>query len=182
MKYVNRLRPSPAMVVAVLALCLSMGGIGYAAGKIGSKDLKVNAVKSRHIAGGAVTKQAIHRGAVVSVKLANSAVTTAKLGDNAVKAAKLAGTVDGLNSVNVPANDTATTTVSATTPDSCSTQSSRWLTAPTAIVSMTTRALCFFRRRCCVVARRHCPRRSRRGLPPSSNMRGIQTPVASAIS
>ena len=112
MKYVNRLRPSPTMVVAVLALCLSMGGIGYAAGKIGSKDLKVDAVKSRHIAGGAVTKQAIHRGAVASVKLANSAVTTAKLGDNAVKAAKLAGTVDGLNSVNVPANDTATTTVS----------------------------------------------------------------------
>ena len=75
MKYVNRFRPSPAMVVAVLALCLSMGGIGYAAGKIGSKDLKVDAVKSRHIAGGAVTKPAIHRGAVVSVKLAKSAVT-----------------------------------------------------------------------------------------------------------
>ena len=112
MRYVNRMRPSPAMVVAVLALCLSMGGIGYAAGKIGStKSSNPNAVKSRHVPGGAVTKQAIHRGAVVSVKLANSAVTTAKLGDNAVKAAKLAGTVDGLNSVNVPANDTATTTV-----------------------------------------------------------------------
>jgi hypothetical protein len=99
------------MIVAVLALCLSMGGIGYAAGKIGSHDLKVDAVKSRHIDGGAVTKQAIHRGAVVSVKIANHAVTTAKLGDNSVKASKLAATVDGLNSINVPGNDTATTTV-----------------------------------------------------------------------
>lgn len=108
----RRFRPSPAMVVAVIALCMSMGGIGYAAGKIGSHELKVDAVKSRHIAGGAVTKQAIHRGAVVSAKLGNRVVTTAKLNDNAVKAGKLAGTVDGLNSVNVPANDTATTTVS----------------------------------------------------------------------
>jgi len=112
MKNARRFRPSPAMIVAIVALCLSMGGIGWAAAKIGSHDIKSNAVKSRHIASGAVTKHAIHKGAVVGVKIANRTVTSGKLADNAVKADKLAATVDGLNSLNVPANDTATTTAS----------------------------------------------------------------------
>ena len=107
MRILGRLRPSPAMVVALIALFVAMGGIGYAAAKIGSKDIKVNAVKSRHIANGAVTKKAIHRGAVVGVKIANGTVTGRKLASNSVRASKLAGTVDGLNSVNVPANATA---------------------------------------------------------------------------
>ena len=108
----GRFRPSPAMAVALVALFVSMGGIGYAAAKIGSHDIKKNAVKSRHIANGAVTKQGIHRGAVVGVKIANRTVSSAKLADGSVRAAKLAGTVDGLNSLNVPANDAASTTVS----------------------------------------------------------------------
>lgn len=111
MRILGRLRPTPAMVVALIALFVAMGGIGYAAAKIGSKDIKVNAVKSRHIANGAVTKKAIHRGAVVGVKIANGTVTGRKLASNSIRASKLAGTVDGLNSVNVPANATASTTV-----------------------------------------------------------------------
>lgn len=111
MRILERFRPSPAMIVALVALFVAMGGIGYAAAKIGSHDIKANAVKSRHIAGGAVTKHAIHRGAVVGVKIANRTVTAGKLADNSVRASKLAGTVDGLNSLNVPANDTASTTV-----------------------------------------------------------------------
>ena len=111
MRILGRLRPTPAMVVALIALFVAMGGIGYAAAKIGSKDIKVNAVKSRHIANGAVTKKAIHKGAVVGVKIANGTVTGRKLASNSIRASKLAGTVDGLNSVNVPANATASTTV-----------------------------------------------------------------------
>ena len=64
----------------------------------------------------------------------------------------------------------------------CSTPSFRWRTAPTAIASTTTRAPCSSRRRCCAVARRHCPRRSRRALRHSFSTRGIRTPAASAIS
>jgi hypothetical protein len=100
------------MAVALIALFVAMGGIGYAAAKVGSRDIKVNAVKSRHIANGAVTKRAIHKGAVVGVKIANRTVTGGKLANNSVRASKLGATVDGLNSLNVPANDAATTTVS----------------------------------------------------------------------
>jgi hypothetical protein len=105
-------RPSPAMIVSLIALFVSMGGIGYAASRIGSHEIKKNAVKSRHIKNGDVTKRDLHRAAVVTVKLADRAVTRSKLVDNAVAASKLAATVDGLNSLNVPANDTASTTVS----------------------------------------------------------------------
>jgi hypothetical protein len=100
------------MAVALIALFVAMGGIGYAAAKVGSRDIKVNAVKSRHIANGAVTKRAIHKGAVVGVQIANRTVTGGKLANNSVRASKLGATVDGLNSLNVPANDAATTTVS----------------------------------------------------------------------
>jgi hypothetical protein len=100
------------MIVALIALFVAMGGIGYAAAKVGSRDIKVNAVKSRHLGNGAVTKQAIHKGAVVGVKIRNGTVTGGKLANGSVRALKLGGTVDGLNSLNVPANDAATTTVS----------------------------------------------------------------------
>jgi hypothetical protein len=90
------------MAVALVALFVAMGGVGYAAAKIGSRDIKVNAVKSRHMAKGAVNTRAI----------ANRAVTSRKLAAGSVRAAQLAGTVDGLNSLNVPANDAASTTVS----------------------------------------------------------------------
>src|SRR4051812_45827525 len=52
-------RPSPAMGVAVVALFVAMGGVGYAALKlpknsVGSKQIKTNAVKSAEVANGAL--------------------------------------------------------------------------------------------------------------------------------
>ena len=60
MKHLIRLRPSPAMVVACLALGLALGGTSYAAIKlpknsVGAKQLKKNAVTSPKIKANAVT-------------------------------------------------------------------------------------------------------------------------------
>jgi hypothetical protein len=63
------LRPSPAMIVACLALFVAMGGVGYAAVK-----LKPNSVKTKTIKNGAVT----------TPKIADDAVSTAKLDANAI--------------------------------------------------------------------------------------------------
>jgi hypothetical protein len=42
-------RPSPAMVVALIALFVALGGVGYAAATIGTNDIKNGAVTSKKI-------------------------------------------------------------------------------------------------------------------------------------
>ena len=69
-------RPSPAMVVAILALCLAVGGTAFAAVKLGK-----NAVKTKNIKNSAVTES----------KVAANAVTEGKIASGAVSAGKLAG-------------------------------------------------------------------------------------------
>ena len=54
MRHLHRLRPSPAMVVACIALVFAMTGAGYAAGMlgpntVGTKQLKKNAVVSAKV-------------------------------------------------------------------------------------------------------------------------------------
>src|SRR5688572_14070384 len=54
-------RPSPAMIVAIVALFVAMGGTGYAVsklpkGSVGAAQLRKNAVRSQHIKAGSITK------------------------------------------------------------------------------------------------------------------------------
>jgi hypothetical protein len=80
MKMIQGRRPSPGTVLAILALIVALGGTADAARKIGSRQLKNNAV----------TTKKIKRKAVTRSKLANRAVSTAKLADGAVTGGKLA--------------------------------------------------------------------------------------------
>lgn len=69
-------RPSPALVISLIALFVAMGGTGYAAITINGKNLKNNSVAGK--------------------KLKNGAVTTKKIKNNAVTGAKVkAGTLNG---------------------------------------------------------------------------------------
>ena len=76
------LRPTPALVVAFVALFAAMGGFGYAAVKSHPKKVNTKSIKA---------------GAVTTNKLANGAVTTPKLAPDAVApdAAKLGGAAPG---------------------------------------------------------------------------------------
>ena len=70
-----------ANVVATLALFLALsGGVVWAAGKIGAKNLRANAV----------TAGKIKRNAVTNAKIRGNAVTAAKIKDGAVDFTKLA--------------------------------------------------------------------------------------------
>lgn len=51
----RRLVPSPALIVACLALALSLGGVSYAAGKIRTRDVRDGAITSAKIRDGAVS-------------------------------------------------------------------------------------------------------------------------------
>jgi hypothetical protein len=85
------LRPSPALIVAFVALFAAMGGIGYATAK-----LKPNSVNAKNIKSGAVTTDKIADGAVTTPKLAANAVAPyATNAVNAMNAAKLGGAAPG---------------------------------------------------------------------------------------
>jgi hypothetical protein len=87
-------RPSPAMVVALLALCLAVGGTAIAATKLGknavkTKNIKNGAVKESKIAGNAVTESKLAGNSVTEGKIAGGAVTEGKIADGAVSGGKL---------------------------------------------------------------------------------------------
>ncbi len=80
----KRRMPSPATVIAVIALAVALGGSAYAAVKlkknsVGPKQLKDNAVVEKKIAGGAVTASKLAGGAVMESKLADGIVGRNKL-------------------------------------------------------------------------------------------------------
>ena len=63
-------RPSPALVIAVVALFVALGGVSYAALKAPK-----NSVRTKSIKNGAVTSKKIKNGAVTAGKLAPGAIT-----------------------------------------------------------------------------------------------------------
>ncbi len=65
----RRLRPSPSMGVALLALAVALSGTAYAANKIGSNQIKKNAVTTSKIKKNAVTAAKIEeRGATAKIR------------------------------------------------------------------------------------------------------------------
>ncbi len=82
-------RPSPAMVVALVALILSLAGTAFAAVKIGTKSLKNGAITTKKLKNRAVTGAKLAEGSVSTAKLAEGAVTSGKLAEGAVSTQKL---------------------------------------------------------------------------------------------
>src|SRR3954451_10835134 len=82
------LKPTPALVVAFVALFAARGGFGYAAVK-----MKTYSVKSKNIKPGAVTTDKLADGAVTTPKLAPDAVAPNAV--NAMNSAKLCGKAPG---------------------------------------------------------------------------------------
>jgi hypothetical protein len=89
-------RPSPAMVVACIALLVALGGTSGAAvtnvpdNSVGTNKIKNNAVTTPKIKNNAVTAPKIAANAVTAPKIASNAVGGAKIAANAVTGAKVA--------------------------------------------------------------------------------------------
>ena len=87
----RRRRPSAALVVALLALFVAVGGPAEAARLIGSKDVANRSLKTEDLSRKAVrTLQTTPRRSVGERQLRNGAVATAKLRDGAVTPVKIA--------------------------------------------------------------------------------------------
>ena len=76
-------RPSPAMIVACLALGVALGGTSYAT----VLNVPNNSVTTAKIRNGAVTTPKLKNGAVATSKLAASAVTSSQVRDGSLVSA-----------------------------------------------------------------------------------------------
>jgi hypothetical protein len=89
-------RPSPALVVACVALLVALGGTSIAAvsqlakNSVGTAQLKNNAVTTPKVKNATVNASKIANNAVVAAKIASNAVGNAKIAGNAVNSAKIA--------------------------------------------------------------------------------------------
>jgi hypothetical protein len=97
MARMKSLRPSPAMAVALLALFVAMGGVGYAAATIGSAQIKNNSIRSKDIRNGQVTGRDVKESALGKVRSAARADSATRAGSAAsADRATTAGNVGGL--------------------------------------------------------------------------------------
>jgi hypothetical protein len=90
----KRLRPSPSLVISMIALFVAIGGISWAAATIGTGDIK----------NGAVTKKKLHKNAVNGKKVENKSLTGHDLDEktlNQVPSANHAVTADSAEANNV---------------------------------------------------------------------------------
>jgi len=95
----GRLRPSPAMVVAFIALFVAIGGSSYAvtrlpAKSVGAKQLRTGAVRTANIAQGAVTGAKVKNGSITGADIKMSSlggVPSAAAATNATHAGAAAG-------------------------------------------------------------------------------------------
>ena len=95
-------RPSPALIISVIAMFVALGSGAYAASKIGTSDLKNKAVTSKKLDKKAAKGSNIAKDAIKSNKIAGEAVTTGKLADLGVTNSKLSSPtlwayIDGSN-------------------------------------------------------------------------------------
>jgi hypothetical protein len=114
-------RPSPALVVSLIALFVAIGGTSYAAfslpkNSVGTKQLKNRAVATAKIENGAVTKAKLNLAGVTAPNAlhADSAGT-------ATSAVNATNAVDATNATNATSAATATSATHAATADNLTT-------------------------------------------------------------
>ena len=125
--------PSPAMGVALIALVVAMGGSSYAALRIGTKQIKNNAVTSDKIRNGAVKNIDLARNSVVTAKIVASAVTGLQIKDASVGNADLGNdSVTGGEGARRRRSATATSPPTPSRAASCARAPSATAISPTA--------------------------------------------------
>lgn len=88
----HRRRPSPALIVALVALFVALGGPAHAARLVGGKDIRKNAISAKHIRSGQVQSRHVRDRTLRLNDLNASTVTELRfIPDGSLTGAKLAG-------------------------------------------------------------------------------------------
>ncbi len=98
-------RPSPALIVATLALFVALGGTTYAAVQIDGSQIVDRSVGASKLRNGAVTTPKIRDGAVTTRKIRNGTVTARKLAPG-LRGLLFAGAGSGVPGENGPQGPT----------------------------------------------------------------------------
>ena len=110
-------RPSGAMIVALLALFVALGGSSYAAVKVGARDLQRGAVGTRAIANNAIRSADIHNARVSGADVKDDSLTNADI-DNTTLRAQTAESADtATRAATATTAATANTATNATNAD-----------------------------------------------------------------
>lgn len=97
MRKIRGRRPSPSLVISILALFVALGGSAYAASKIGTKNIKNNAITAAKIKKNAITTAKIKNGAVTGQKVDEASLGPVPNATNAVNAANATTAVNAAN-------------------------------------------------------------------------------------
>ena len=85
----KRFMPSPAMVIALVALTVALSGTAYAAAKINGKNIKKGTVSSTQIKDKSILGKDIKDKTITGADIGDGTVGTADLADQAVDSAKI---------------------------------------------------------------------------------------------
>jgi hypothetical protein len=107
-------RPSPAMIVALLALFVALSGSSYAAVKIGARDIKRGAVGTRAIANNSVRSADIHNATVSGADVADNSLTNADIDNTNLSAQTAESANTATRATTATSANTATNATNAT--------------------------------------------------------------------
>ena len=94
----DRIRtPSPALVIACLALFAALGGVAYAAATIGSEDIVNGSIRNRDFKDGTLRGQEAKRNGFGGGAIKESTLDASQLDANDIGKVKDAGVADGLS-------------------------------------------------------------------------------------
>jgi hypothetical protein len=89
MSRLSRYRPSPAMIVACLALFVALGGVGYAAATIGSSQIKNNSIRSGDIRNSTITGKDVKNSGLTGSDIKNSSLSGRDVKNNSLLGADI---------------------------------------------------------------------------------------------
>ena len=138
MSAILRHRPSPAMIVACIALAVALGGTSYAAIK-----LPTNSVGAKQLRKNAITAPKIRRNAVTGAKVLSNSITGAKVLNNSitgadVNEATVAQVPSAANASHATSADQATSASSAVTAATAGTANTAFSTFHDAAIPLPT--------------------------------------------
>jgi hypothetical protein len=109
--------PSPALVIALIALFVSLGGVSYGLtrGSVTSRAIKNNTIRSKDVRNNNVRSKDIRNGTLRGKDIFNETITGQQILNGSLGAAETTKVLVRTNTVALPANSNASVQVSCNT-------------------------------------------------------------------